>query len=184
MSSVSPSRAPRGTASFSGPSATARLLQLGGVDAVQVEGEAGGGEVEPELLHQPVVAAAAAEDVAQRRVVDLEDRAAVVVEVAQQPEVDLHPVGGTAALQLLVGLAEAGRHPLDRGAAEAARLVEHLAAAPQLGQPHAGLCLLGPDPRLEQLLLQRDEVVCGEAGEDRVTRLPLDPELLQQLAVE
>src|SRR5689334_17099116 len=93
MSSVSPRRAPRGTASFSGPSGTASLLQLGGVYAVQVEREARGGEVEAKSLHQAVVAAAAAEHVPQGRVVDLEDRAAVVAEVAQQAEVDLHPLG-------------------------------------------------------------------------------------------
>src|SRR5690242_21251177 len=75
-SSVSVNSAPRGTAIFSGPSATARLLQLGGVDAVEVEAEAGSGEIEAELLHQPVVSTAAADHVAQRRVVDLEDRTA------------------------------------------------------------------------------------------------------------
>src|SRR6185295_5437744 len=181
MSSVSPSRAPRGTASFSGPSGTAGLLQLGGVDAVQVKGEARGGEVETESLHQAVVAAASAEHVPQGRVVDLEDRAAVVAEVAQQAEVDLHPLGRAAPLQLLVGLAEAGRRPLDGLAAEPARLLQNLPAAAQLGQLDAGLGLLGADAGSEQLLLQRDEVVCGEAGEDRVPRRLLDPDLLQQL---
>ena len=63
------------------------------MDALDVEGEAGGREVDAEPAQEPVVAAAAAEDVTQRRVVDLEDRAAVVAEVAQQAEVDLDPIG-------------------------------------------------------------------------------------------
>src|SRR6202000_1072477 len=103
-SSVSPKSAPRGTASVSGPSggldpptcpgpldigsrplASPRLLlHLGDVDALQVEGEAGRGQGEAELGEEAVVAAAAAQHVAHRRVVDLEDRAAVVAEVAQQ----------------------------------------------------------------------------------------------------
>jgi hypothetical protein len=67
--------------------------------------------------------------VAEGGVVDLEDGAAVVAEVAQQPEVDLDPVGGATALQLVVGLAQAGDRPLDGSAAEPPGLVEHLLAA-------------------------------------------------------
>ena len=81
------------------------------MDPVEIQGEAGGGEVEPEALHQAVVAAAATEHVAERRVVDLEDGAAVIAEVAQQAEVDLDPLGGPAALQLVIGLAETYQRP-------------------------------------------------------------------------
>ena len=52
-----------------------------------------------EAAHQLVVAPAAAEDVAERRVVDLHDRARVVAEVAQQPEVEVDPVGHSRALR-------------------------------------------------------------------------------------
>ena len=64
--------------------------------ALEVEREAGGRQRPAEAAHQLVVAAAAAEDVAERRVVDLEDRAGVVAEVAQQAEVEPDPVGDAA----------------------------------------------------------------------------------------
>ena len=72
------------------------LLGLGDVQALQVEREAGRRQRAAEAAHQLVVAAAAAEDVAERRVVDLEDRAGVVAEVAQQAEVEADPVGDAA----------------------------------------------------------------------------------------
>ena len=100
-SRVGSKSAPRGSASLSGPpprvrtapstvgrhqpsSADALLLGLGEVHPLQVEAEAGGRHLAPEAAEQVVVAAAAAEDVAEGRVVDLEDRAGVVAEVAQQ----------------------------------------------------------------------------------------------------
>ena len=81
------------------------LLRLGDVDALEVEREARRGQRAAEAAHELVVAAAAAEDVAERRVVDLEDRAGVVAEVAQQAEVEPDPVGDAAGAQRLEGLA-------------------------------------------------------------------------------
>src|SRR5689334_24944094 len=140
--------APSGTASFSGPSAFARLmpatplstalaasrflLHLGDVDALQVKSEASRRQVGTEALEQAVVAAAAAEHVPERRIVDLEDGAAVVAEVAQQAEVDLHAAGDAARLQCLVGLPQPRRRPLDRAAADRSRFLQRLAAAAQL----------------------------------------------------
>src|SRR6185312_7731212 len=79
------------------------LLHLGDVDALQVEREAGRGQVQAELGEEAVVTAAAAEHVAHGGVIDLEDRAAVVTEVSQQAEVDLDAVGGPRRDQRLVG---------------------------------------------------------------------------------
>ena len=72
------------------------LLGLRDVQALEVEREAGRRQRAAEAAHELVVAPAAAEDVAERRVVDLEDRAGVVAEVAQQAEVELDPVGDPA----------------------------------------------------------------------------------------
>jgi len=60
------------------------------------------------VLHQAVVAAAAAEDVAEGGVIDLEDRTGVIAEVAQQAEVDLDALGDAAGLEALDGLGDAG----------------------------------------------------------------------------
>ena len=105
-SSVSSQSAPRGIASFKRPAeagadrrfhrrrrhlASLLLLHLGKMHPLQIEAEAGGRHWGPEAADEVVVAAAAAEDVAERRVVDLDDRARVVAEVAEQAEVELHP---------------------------------------------------------------------------------------------
>ena len=103
------------------------------MDALQVEAETGRRVVEAEALHQPVVAAAAAEDAAERRVVHLEDGAAVVAQVPQQTEVNLDPLGSATALELLVGLAEARDRPLDGLAAQPPSLLENLLATADLG---------------------------------------------------
>src|SRR4029077_13472757 len=94
-SSVSVKRAPRGTAirsrSVRGESGTSALL--GGhryVDALDVEREADGRQRPPEAGKQLVVAPAAAQRHAVGRVVHLENRAGVVVETVNQPEVEDH----------------------------------------------------------------------------------------------
>jgi hypothetical protein len=115
------------------------------VHALQVESESRRGQIDAEALQQPVVATATAEHVPERRVVDLEDGAAVVAEVAQQPEVDLDPLGDATCLQRFEGLADAGGGALDRGAPLRARLVEHLFPATQLRERHAGGGLLVAD---------------------------------------
>ena len=115
-SSVSMNSAPRGTASVSLPSGRARspLTAIGhhrppSRDAstpppsglrgrAPDRGRAGRGQVDAEGGEEAVVAAAAAEHMAERRVVDLEDRPVVIAEVAQQAEVDLDPLGDPARL--------------------------------------------------------------------------------------
>ena len=121
----------------------------------------------------------------ERRVVDLEDRAAVVAEVAEQAEVDLDPVGGAARSELLDRLADPRRRPLDRLAAQGAGLSSTSRAAAKLGERHAGRALLVADPLdRRELRLEADQVVSREPFENRVARLPLDAELGQQLAIE
>ena len=152
---------------------------------LEVEREAGRRQVAPEARQQPVVAAAAAEHVAERRVVDLEDRAAVVAEVAQQAEVDLHPLGGAAPLELVEGPLQPRRGALHRLAAHRARLLQHLAAAAKLREGDQGRALLVADALGKlQLLLQPDEVVHRELLQQGVAGLALDPQLRQRLAVE
>src|SRR4051812_30900773 len=88
-SSVSFNRAPRGTAIVSPASASTEplLLELRRVDALDVERQAGRGQRPAEAPAQVVVAPAAADRVADGRVVDLEDGAGVVAQVAHQAEV-------------------------------------------------------------------------------------------------
>ena len=73
------------------------LLGLRDVHPLQVEREAHRGQAPAEPPHQLVVAPAAAEDVAKRRVVDLDDRARVVAQVTEQAEVELNSLGHPAA---------------------------------------------------------------------------------------
>src|SRR5215213_3153065 len=54
---------------------------LGDMEALEKEGEAGGRKWSPEPAEQVVVAAAAADRMADRGVVDLEDRTGVVAEI-------------------------------------------------------------------------------------------------------
>src|SRR5215203_772421 len=118
-SRVCTNSAPRGTATFNGPSTLARpipatstvisslrgfLLHLRDVDALQVQGEARRRQIEAEPLQEVVVASATAQHVAQGRVVDLEDGAAVVAQIAKQAEVDLHAVSDPSLFQRRDGL--------------------------------------------------------------------------------
>ena len=199
-SSVSSQSAPRGIASLSGPPRRLRgastvgviallalplLLHLGEVDPLQVEAEARGRHGSAEAADQVVVAAAAAEDVAQRGVVDLDDRAGVVAQVAQQAEVELDPIRDAALDQQVVGRLQPLRRALDGGPAELAGLLEHLRPAPQAGQAQQRLAAVGVEA-LDRvhLHLQPHQVVLAEAVEHPAAGLTLDPELGQQLAVE
>ena len=83
--------------------------------------------------------------------------------------------------QRLVGLLQAGGRALDRVAADPAGLLEDLGAAAQLRERDAGLDRRGADPGVGEVRLEPDQVVGGEAAEDGVARLALDPELGQQL---
>src|SRR4051812_11379606 len=89
-SSVSVRSAPRGTAMVS--SAGTPLPRESLVDALDLERPADRGERTAEAPEQLVVAAAPAQRDAELGVEDLEDRARVVAEVAQQPEVEDHAV--------------------------------------------------------------------------------------------
>ncbi len=65
------------------------LFGLGDVEALEEEREADGVERPAVAAHQVVVAPAAADHVAERGVVDLQDRARVVADVAKQAEVEV-----------------------------------------------------------------------------------------------
>src|SRR5690606_1036644 len=119
----------------------ALLLGLRHVQPLEVQGEAGGRQGPAEAAHELVVAAAAAEDVPERRVVDLDDRAGVVAEVAQEAEVELDALGDAALAQELVGGANPAQRLLDDLTAELDRPPEHLRAAAQLREPEQGLAL-------------------------------------------
>ena len=60
------------------------------MEALEEEREPDRRQRPAEAAHQVVVAPAAAEDVTERRVVDLKDRAGVVAEVAKEAEVELN----------------------------------------------------------------------------------------------
>ena len=156
------------------------LLRLGDVQALEVEREAGRGQRAAEAAHQLVVAAAAAEDVAERRVVDLEDRAGVVAEVAQQAEVDAGPGRRRRARASASKVAAEPRgRALDRPRRRARAPRSSTSGPPRsMGSRDQQLALARP-PSVERrdLGLEPDEVVGGEALEDRVARLALDPEL-------
>src|ERR687898_216774 len=103
-SSVSPQRAPRGSASFREPdsrgrvaSTTRGVIRAPSSDASLLGCACGVRSHQALLLglglEQTVVASPAADDVAQSGVVDLEDRARVVAEVAKQAEVEPDPLG-------------------------------------------------------------------------------------------
>ena len=152
---------------------------------LQIEAEAGGRHGAAEAADQIVVAAAAAEDVAQRGVVDLDDRARVVAEVTQQAEVELDAARHTLLDQQVVGLLQALRRPLDGDPAELAGLFQHLGAAPQAREPQQGLAAV----RVEALHLvdghlQSDQVVLREPVKDAGAVLTLHAELTEELAVQ
>ena len=90
------------------------------------------GRGSPEAPDQVVVAAAAADHVAERRVVDLEDRARVVAEVAHEAEVEDHAVGQPALRDAVGHLAE----PLRRPAARRRRRARRRARSPR-GPPRS-----------------------------------------------
>src|SRR5215208_2654101 len=117
-SSVSRISAPRGTASLS-PS---RLTNPRDVESLDVQRPAARGQVAAEAAQEVVVAAAAADRGAERRVVDLEDRARVVAERVDQPQIEDHALGRRGLEPVIHGpeLSRLG-HP-----------VEHLGAPAQL----------------------------------------------------
>ena len=114
---------------------------------------------------------------AERRVVDLEDRAAVVAEVAQQAEVDPDPVRDAPRS------ASASKVSCSRAVARStaapprlAGLLQHLAAAAQLGEGDAGRALLLADPlQGGELRLEADQVVRRQPAEDRRPAPPPRP---------
>ena len=93
-----------------------------------------------EAAEQLVVAPAAADRHAERRVVDLEDRARVVAEAAHEPEVEDQPLGD-ARLQQRVDAAQA----LGRLGRRTVELGEHLRPAAQLRHAHEQLRRLGAE---------------------------------------
>ena len=122
---------------------------------------------------------------AERRVVDLDDRARVVAEVAEQAEVELHPSGDASLDQQVVGLLEALCRPLDGGSAQLSGLIENLRPAPQAGQAQQRLAAVGVQALdLVHGHLQADEVVLREPVEDPAPVLALHAELREQLPVE
>ena len=162
------------------------LLGLGDVHPFQVEGEAGGRQLAAEAPEQPVVAAAAAEDVAERRVVDLEDRAGVVAEVAQQAQVELNAVRDAPRGKRVVGRAQPLRGALHRLTPElggADRGPRGLPACP--GSASRVARASEPIPsHLVDLHLEPDEVVCREAVEDARPGVLGYSESSEQLAVQ
>ena len=143
------------------------LRGLGDVEPLEVEREAGGRVRPAEPPEQLVVAAAAADALTDGGVVDLEDRAGVVAEIAEQAEVDLDAIGDPGGLERGERLGERRRCPLDRRPpSERAR--SSTSGPPRrllsatIGRP-LGLAEVCEVPRLG---LDRDEVMGGEAVED------------------
>src|SRR4051794_30990581 len=148
------------------------------MDPLQVEAEAGGRHGAAEAANQVVVAAAAPEDVAQRGVVDLDDRARVVAEVAEQAQVELNPAGNTLLDQQVVGLLEALGRTFDGHSTELARLLQNLGPATQAGQPQQGFPSVGIEAvDRVHLRLEAHEVVLSQAIENSRAVLSLDTEL-------
>ena len=95
------------------------------MDALEVKRETRRRQVAAEAPDQPVVPTSSAQDVSERRVVDLEDRSAVVAEVAQQPEIEPDAVGHAPRGQRVAsGAATVTVHP--RGNIETERAAEIL----------------------------------------------------------
>ena len=82
------------------------------VQPVDAQRKTDRGQLAPEPAEQVVVATAAADRRAERGVVDLEDRAGVVADVAHEAEIEDHPLGH-AGFEQLVHQPQA-RHGLDR----------------------------------------------------------------------
>jgi hypothetical protein len=79
--------------------------------------------------------------VSERGVIDLEDRAGVVAEVAQQPEIELDAVRDATLADGLVGGREPARRALHGRAAELVRPLEDLGASAHVGQSQQRLAL-------------------------------------------
>ena len=170
-SSVSSKSAPRGTARRKRLAHCAPRARSSSACATcrrstnRANPQAGSGS--PEAPEQVVVAAAAADHVAERRVVDLEDRAGVVAEVAHQAEVEDHAVGEPALARRrprrLAAAASACPHVV---AAELDRALDHLGPAAQLRQrrPACAACSRG-HAELADALLELDEVVALERAQ-------------------
>ena len=117
--------------------------------ALHVQRPAAGGQVAAVAAEQVVVAPAAADRGAERRVVDLEHGAGVVVEVADQAEVEDHPLRDLGRQQVVHGAQLAGlRDPL-----------EHLDAAAQLRHAQQLLVPVRLDLALEADEVARDQLV-------------------------
>src|SRR3954452_21137909 len=151
-SSVSRSSAPRGTAIVRPSPLTGRPLRpdgrtapqshpplalfpgQGDVQPVDRQREADSGQWAAKAAEQVVVAPAAAERRAERRVVDVEDRARVVAEVANEAEVEDHARGDLRREQLVP--APQSRQRIGERAFSA---VEHIWPAAQLWHPQEQL---------------------------------------------
>src|SRR5690349_4794624 len=98
---------------------------------LQIQAKPRSGHGPPETADQVVIAPTPAQYVAEGRVVDLDDGAGVVAEVAQQAQVELHPACHPALHEQVVGLLEPLRRALDGGSAELSGLVEYLRSSAQ-----------------------------------------------------
>ena len=179
-SSVSSNSDPRGTAIrnslMAGASSAATFLAgQRDVQPLDVQREADGGQRSAELTQQLVVASADPDGIAVGRVVDLEHRAGVVAEAADQAEVEDDPAGHLGRLAGRVRRASRWR----RARAGRERL-QDLGAPRRLRDGEQERGVLGWQAERVDLVLQADEIAVGQLGQDPLAAFGVDAEAVEQ----
>ena len=131
--------------------------------SLEVETEARRRQGDAEPLHQTVVTSAAANRLADRRVVDLENRTGVVAEVAQHAHVQLDAGPDRTFRYGCAGRLQTVEHPFETLASLAAGGRQDLRSTPPLDQVEHAFDLAGVEfPAVLKIGAESDHVVIGE----------------------
>ena len=149
------------------------------MQAVHADGEAHRGQRPAEAPEQVVVAPAAAERLAERRVVDVEHRARVVAQSAREAKVE-DDVLGDGVLEQVQDVAQAAQRVGHR----TGRRLQHVGSAAQLRHAHEQVGVAGREVELAHLALEADEVLGRELLQQALAVLLVDPEAAQQRRIE